>query len=64
MTAKAQMRLLNNQLCRMSIKQALMLLDTKTRVINERRYKATDIALNHLLMLSDIDKCNKILKDL
>ena len=69
MTPNSEYKLLRNYLSSnrfidVSIGNALDLIKCKSKAIKRKRSESLDIQLNQQLMLSDIDKCNKILLEM
>jgi len=69
MTANSQHKLVkkhlkNSLFASVSIREALILIDTKQKVIKDRRRDSSNLALNHELALSYIYDCNKILEEI
>jgi len=61
MTPKTELRLIKNCI---SVKQALDIIKSKQRKMNQRRAENTTLALVRELQMIETTKCNKILKEL
>ena len=64
MSPQAQHRVCRGLSFTTTVGQAIIILDEKSKVIKDRQYETTTLALERALRLSEIYKCKRIMDEL